>query len=135
MIEIIPLLYIQKVAPLQKCVMMVWLPSSCFMEFANCSSVCALKKLLMVVHDTPLRPSFPAFSSISSCYPVPLDKSSFERLAEKYLHIAAAALLEFFFMRRSSTTMDCFCGSTTRPFIWKPFIKFAVLKYCIVTHT
>ena len=33
-----------------------------------------------------------------------------------------------FFKRSSSTITDCLLGSTTRPFIWNPFIRLAVLK-------
>ena len=34
-----------------------------------------------------------------------------------------------FFINKSSTITDCFWGSTTLPFIWNPFIRFAVLKH------
>ena len=33
-----------------------------------------------------------------------------------------------FFINNNSTTMDCFCGSTTLPFIWNPFMRPAVLN-------
>ena len=109
------------------------------MAALNWSSEWALKKLLMVVVETPCLPSLSAFSSIF--FMLSWDKSVhlflfyilfyiyllFENWIVYLLTHLCWSLACVFFINKSSTTIDCFCGSTTLPFIWKPFINTDVL--------